>query len=124
MPSHRSRSDSAVQSLLAVVALVALAGCSPTAEDEANMVEMVKLEDQQAEVVEKNPTDCKKLQADLSAVTKSNRAKADELGAWWDGLSSGKREKLNEKHKRYRLPMAMMKANSCRDAVTAGLAAK
>jgi hypothetical protein len=69
-------------------------------------------------------TDCKRLQADLSAVTKSNRARADELGAWWDGLSSGKREKLNEKYKRYRLPMAMMKASSCRDAVTAGLAGK
>lgn len=110
--------------LFAVVALLAVAGCSPTPEDEAKMAEMVKLEEQQAEVIEKNPTDCKKLEADLSAVTKANRARADDLGAWWDGLSNGKREKLNEKCKRYRLVMAMMKARPCQTAITAGLDAK
>ncbi len=112
------------RSLFAVLAFVAIAGCSPTAEDEAKMVEYVKLDDDYAEVMEKNPSDCKKLETDLSAVTKTNQAKADELGKWWDSLSSGKREKLNEKYKRYRMPMAMMKAAPCMDAIKAGMKSK
>lgn len=110
--------------LFAALTLTALSGCSPTAEDEAKMVEYVKLDDDYAEVMEKNPSDCKKLEADLSEVTKKNKAKADELNKWWDSLSDGKRKKLNEKYSRYRMPMAMMKAGSCMDAIKAGMKAK
>ena len=110
--------------MLAVVALSVLAACSPTAEDEAKMADYVKLDDDWAEVMEKNPSDCKKLETDLSEVTKKNKAKADELDAWWGSLSDGKREKLNKKYPRYRMPMAMMKAGACMDAIKAGMKAK
>lgn len=112
------------RSLFAALAFVALAACSPTAEDEAKMVELVKLDDDYAEVIEKNPSDCKKLEADLSAVTKKNQAKSDELDAWSKGLSDSKWKKLNDKFKRYRMPMAMMKAAPCMDAIKAGMKAK
>jgi hypothetical protein len=112
------------RALFALLAFVAIPGCAPTAEDEAKMVEYVKLDDDYAEVMEKNPTDCKKLEADLSEVTKANQSKADELNKWWDSLSDGKREKLNDKYKRYRMPMAMMKAAPCMDAVKAGMKSK
>lgn len=110
--------------LFVALTFLTLAGCSPSPEDEAKMVEYVKLDDDYAEVMEKNPSNCKKLEADLSEVTKKNAAKADELNKWWSELSDGKRKKLNEKYKRYRMPMAMMKASSCMDAIKAGMKAR
>jgi hypothetical protein len=112
--------------LSAIVALSVVAGCAPTPEDEAKMAEMMAYEAEQAAAIEKNPADCKKIETDLAEITKANKDKQAAVTTWWDGLSSGKREKLLEKNKdgKYKLAMAMMKGVPCMDAIKAGMKAK
>lgn len=104
---------------------LALAACSPNADDEAKMKEMMQLEADQAALIEKSPVDCKKLESELSTFSKSTAEKRKAVNAWWNGLSNGKREKLLESHKedKYKLAMAMMKAVPCLDAITQGMKA-
>jgi aryl carrier-like protein len=101
----------------------ALVGCSPSPEDEANMDVMMQLDAEEAAIIEKTPTDCKKLEGEIATYAKSSSAKRKTINAWWDGLSKGKRQKLLESHKAgsYKLAMAMMKAVPCLDNVKTGM---
>jgi aryl carrier-like protein len=89
------------------------------------MKEMMQLEADQAALIEKSPIDCKKLEGELATFSKSTADKRKEVNAWWNGLSSGKREKLLDSHKddKYKLAMAMMKAVPCLDAIKQGMKA-
>jgi hypothetical protein len=102
---------------------LAVVGCSPSPEDEANMTVMMQLDAEEAAVIDKNPTDCKKLEGDLATYAKSSSAKRKTIYAWWDGLSQGKRHKLLESHKAgsYTLAMSMMKAVTCSKNIEAGM---
>lgn len=101
----------------------ALVGCSPSPEDEANMDVMMQLDAEEAAIIDKNPTDCKKLEGDLATYSKSSSAKRKTINAWWDGLSKGKRQKLLDSHKAgsYKLAMSMMKAVPCLENIKTGM---
>ena len=87
------------------------------------MVVMMQLDAQEAAIITKNPTDCKKLGGEIATYAKSTAEKRKTINAWWDGLSKGKRQKLLDAHKSdsYVLPMAMMKAVTCLDDVKTGM---
>jgi hypothetical protein len=102
---------------------LAVVGCSPSPEDEANMTVMMQLEADEAAIIDKSPTDCKKLEADLSTFSKATAEKRKANNAWWDGMSKGKRQKLLDSHSadKYKLSMSMMKAVPCLDAIKKGM---
>jgi hypothetical protein len=108
---------------LAPLFALALLACSPSPEDEANMVVMMQLDADEAAIIDKNPTDCKKLEGEIATFSKASAAKRKTINAWWDGLSKGKRQKLLDAHKgdSYKLAMSMMKAAPCLDNIKTGM---
>lgn len=89
------------------------------------MTEMMELEAGEAAIIEKTPSDCKKLESELATYSKSTADKRRSINVWWDDLSKGKRKKLVDSHAsgKYRLAMAMMRAAPCLDSIKRGMKA-
>ena len=102
-----------------------LVACSPSAEDEARMKEKMFIETGESDIMLANIDDCKKLEKELVAFGEAHSEKIKSLDTWWDGLSKGKRQKLNEAHSAEwdKQTLAMMKTIQCKDALKTGMRA-
>lgn len=80
-------------------AVTLLVACGPSETDRANMTEKMALETARAQIWTTNLKDCAKLGSESTAFNKENHDKHERLDAWWGGVGSRAKKKLEEENR-------------------------
>ncbi|PRQ08270.1 hypothetical protein [Enhygromyxa salina] len=104
-----------------LLAVLTLAACGPSAEDEVKMKEKMALESARAELM-LTATDCEALEVSLTEFKSTNADRLTALDTWWVALGDGAKDKLIEAHQTEwdAQTGAMIKASACAEAIKAG----